>query len=639
MTTPEKGSELKPNKEFDRADCIWRTVRAFSPQLPSLGQGIEARYIPGNDVYRMPNEHESSVRIHSLDNAVSQRISQFKDPGVDLTDEKLEELKNQGWQAKLDWGNAVVTRARELELVKTLTYQAESGPALPPNVNLKKEVGSRNIFRLGGLWGITRDDNDKPTLLVLIHITPIVAGEKQQRFFETVNLDDLHERDPEFLPRQIRDFEVKQVMSLLAGSITAELATELKFHKIHEEELLPGYMRRLSGIVNPEQRAKEMQSIPVFLSLLVKLGHDYDKLVHNFQQEMYNRKSDAGSRGSVWIDSYLGHMAECSAQSTVVRGINAELLSAYRSINNHAVFNHVVSDEQQTENSDVIKLLQTIAKNHPVGLEVGEKRWISRREQVQKVVDFIDKTKDIVDRAKFLQVLSQDLPEFHSTLVKFREWLGNDYSQRGNFDMVVLDTARTISEVKKPDIKQLGEVLEKKLGTAVPVSGKFEGVSVEGVHFNERAGFDNQDLQAVLLLMVIKTAQAEAKGKKDNSSYNEQFQHCQALTLALKESHEEENKSTDALLANIAEEKKALSLLQAQTGIADREITHLIQLTKGEDKGDGLGPELDSSLFAGLLTALVLEKQGVVNTRSPVFKELLKSLFPGKPEATWQKLY
>lgn len=630
-TMSESDREFEP-KEFNRADCVRHTARTYAPSPFPLGQRIETRYFVADDVYIGPDKQFE--RLHSLDAAVAQRMNQLGDPGVKLTNKRLQELDEQEEQARRAWGPTVVSHARKFGLVETLTpEQAKARLALAPYVNLEESVDQEHGDFSFKRWEVfpTKGDN-KPMLLVP------TKSEEGQVSFETVNLDDLHSRSPEFLPRLIRGCEEKYAMHDLANSVTYNL----KLHEVSESELLPEFMREVAKITDPEQRAREVRSMQAFMNRIVRLRDDYHT-VYSLNQRLFMGKVDMGDGRSAYIQNYLRHMAKCPTQTKETHKRSEGLEEVYNAL--LSVNYHVTPFDQQTENP-VMRVLHEPAR-YIVYLERAEERNIVDREQDRKVIDFIAKTGDITDRTQLLEALQQKLPDFHATLVKFKEWLGTDYFEKSRFDELILRTAKKIfSGDEKFDLNQLNEALGKELSSAACLArGKFEGVSVDYTRINEGASLYNPHLKAVLPLLAIKTAQAEAaeaiekKGDRFMGEYyNRQVESAERLTRGLAQSYRERIEEINAALQDIAENKKAVALLKAQTGITDEEIAHLIDLTKGADSDDDSGPRLDSHLYTGLFNALVLEKQGVVNMHSPAFKGLLKSLFPGKPDTVWQNL-
>lgn len=182
-------SGFEQKEPFSRQACVRHTAQTFSPLILSLGNNIEKRYL-GGDVNVRPGE-SFLTGVSSLDLSVAQRLSQFRDPGVELTDEKLREFSEEREQITKTWGPTVVNHARKYGLVETLTPE-ETNNRLSLDHNLGLVEKTDNVYsRLSYAgWEIFPTKESDPMLVV-----PVQAA------FETVRLDKLHEQDPEFLPQ------------------------------------------------------------------------------------------------------------------------------------------------------------------------------------------------------------------------------------------------------------------------------------------------------------------------------------------------------------------------------------------------------------------------------------------------------
>lgn len=634
MPIPESPQLEAGSKEpFNRADCVRNTAQSFSPYPFLLIQRLELRYLPDNDVYVKPGERLE--RLHSFDLAAAQRMGQFSDPGVELTDERLQEFCKQGIQARRDLGSTIVTRARQFGLVETLTSeQAKARLALAPHVNLAEEVDQQyGIFSFSG-WDVFPDaqDIDKPVLIMPNR------SEEGQITFEVVNLDNLNALDPEFLPLQIRGYEEKNAMHSLASSVTYNL----NLHEIPESELLPEHMRALAQIADPEQRAREILYMQRFMSWMVSLGYDHSETVRLFKRELSMKHINMEDGRSVGIKYYLEHMGKCPAQTEEVHQRNVRLTEVFNvllSVDHHYPYSFGL----QAANP-VRRVLQEPVQ-HTVYLDRAEKRNAAGKEQDQKVVDFITNTGDATDQVRLLEALQQELPDFHTTIVRFQEWLGTDYFEKSKFDELISRTAENIYFAgDKFDLKKLDDTLRRNLIIATSLTrGEFEGVYTGYRSVNTGASLYNPHLEAILPLMAIKAAQSGAevrKGEEFLGNYHErQVQCAKRLIQELAQSYREKIKVADETLEDIAKKRQALASLQEQTGITNEEVAHLIELATPEDGKDNNGFNLiDAHLYTGLFNALVLEKQGMVDMHTPAFKELLKSLFPGRPDRVWANL-
>ncbi len=606
--------EIEPKEPFNRADCVRHTARTFSPYPSLLWQEIGTRYL---------TDRTSGWRFEDLDAAVAQRISSYSDPGVDLTNERRE-FDEQEKQARRNFGPIVVTHARQLGLVETITpEQAKTYLAVAPDVDLVERVDS-SVF--DGWDVLSSKEDNKPMLLVP------TKSEDGKLSFETVSLDDLYNRDPDFLPQKIRDYEKKYAMRALANS--SAVTYNLNLYQVPEAELLPEFMRELARIANPEQKEKEVQPMLVFMNRMVRLGYEYPGTVSSFQQKLSMTKRDMGDGRNAYLEGYLKHMAECPTQTKEAHQRNAGLKQAYDAL--LSVTKPADPLDQGTKDP-VTRVLRF--PYYYLYLDRAEEERAAGREQDQKVIDFIDKTSSIANQTQFLEALQQELPDFHATLIRFQEWLGTDYSKKSKLDNLISETAVRIRIPfggENFDLKQLNKTLSKQLKLVTfTKTDEFEGVYNTVTH--EGAHLNNPHLEAVLPLMAIKAAQAKA----ENTA---KVELCQRLTQELIQSYKEENNATDKQIQRIKKQKQDLASLKEQTGITDEEIAGLIELTtledSREDKGDGSVPQIDRQLYTSLFNALVLKKQGLadINIHSPPFKGLLKSLFPGGPEAVWQKL-
>lgn len=613
-------ADQEPGKEFNPAECIRHTVSTFEPIPLSLGGGIEKRYLD-DDVYVRPGERFE--RLHSLDSAVNQRINQFGDPGVELTQERLREFYNQEKQARKSWGSRIISRAGELKLVKILTpEQAKTFLGFTDHDLARFAVG--HVSPEFNEWEILpTEDNNKPILLVP------AKSEEGQLSFETVHLDDLNDRDPGFLPQQIRDYQEKFAMSVLVPSVIYNL----NLHQVRETELLPKFMRELAQIVDPEQRAKETESIKFFLNCMMRLGPEYASTTLSFQQRLSDTVRSMRGSGNANIQTYLRHIAECPTQATEANQRSSELANFYNTLLS-VKYSAALSDSQKKDS--VTKVLRE-PDMYTFYLDKAEKRDRTDRDQHQKFIDFIAKTRDVTDQTRFMEVLKQELPEFHATLVRFQEWLGIDYySEKDRFDELTSWISGFGSNMF--NLEQLNKEIRRQLRSVISVSkGEFEGIHLDSWH-NEVI-LSNPHLELVLPLIVIKAKQSEAEKKIEKDDYSKRiFSRCQGLTQELRESYEERVKQADNTLLNIARDKLSVASLKEQTGITDEEIAHLIELTSYEDRNSDFDPGIYFQLYNCLFNALVLEKQGKINMHSPVFKAFLKSLFPRTPDTVWQNL-
>ena len=468
------------------------------------------------------------------------------------------------------------------------------------------------------------EDDNKPVLLVP------TKSEEGQASFDIVRLDDLYGRDPEFLRQQIIEYEEKYAMDSLASSVTCNL----NLHQVSKEELIPEYMREVAQIADPEQRATEVRSMQAFLNRMVKLGYGYQGAVYGFNQEL-SRIRPLGNGYSYDIQSYLGHMARCPTQTEEAGQRSINLIKVYNDF--LSVDYNVAPFDRQTDDP-VIRVLQEPARYIPVYLDQAEEERVADREQDQKVIAFIAKTRGITDQAQLLKALQQELPEFHGTLVRFQEWLGVDYFNKSNFDELILRSADAISiDDEKFDLKQVHKTIIEKLALErFSVKGEFEGVYID----TQTSYLINPHLEAILPLLVIKSAQSKAEEKKGDrimaDRYERKVQHCQRLTDSLGQSYEEKSKRADENIRKVRKYREDIAKFKSQIGITDEEIANLIELTKKEDRDDDFGPEIDSYLYTGLFNALVLSKQGIVDMQSPAFKALLKSLFRDSPATLWK---
>lgn len=618
------GSERK--EHFNRADCVSHTARTFSPIPSPLGQEIEFRYLP-DDVYVRTGEPYK--RLHILDTASAQRISQFADPGVELTDERLQVFHNQESQARKAFGPTVVAHARQLGLVEVLNpEEATARLALAPSVDLAEEVEElHSSFSYSG-WGIFPDlDTDQPVLLV-------PRTEQGQILFEAVNLDSLYAQAPNFLPQQIRDYEEIYAMSSLAQSVTYNL----NLHETPEEELFPEFIREIAHIVDPEQRAQAIQSMKAYMTCLIGLGYNHANTVYYIKNEILSSRTKMADGRSVDITLYLKHMTECPAQTEVAYEEKLRLVEACNAI--LSINHHMPSLDHQT--SDPVNRVLQDPAGHTVYLDLVEQRNNVDREQHQKNLDFIAETEDISDRDQILEVLKRDSPEFYETVIRFQEWLGASSFGKSKFDELISRTAGSISYADETyNIEKLNTTLRKELKSAVLFTNeKFEGVHVDSAGLSDPVLY-NPHLEAVLPLLAIKQAQAEAEAKRGDrfmGDYHErQVQRTQRLTQGLAQSYKEKLQRVEVTLKKITDQRAAVASFKEQTGITDEEIAHLIELATPEDREDD-DRMIDSHLYIGLFNALVLEKQGVIDMHSPAFKSLLKSVFPGNPESVWHSL-
>lgn len=631
MLTPEGEGKKFESKEtlINRADCVRHTAGKFSPSLSPLGEDIGTRYL-ADDIYVRPGEKQK--RLHSTDASVVKKMSQFRDPGIELTDEKIREFDEQEEKTRKAFGPNIVTHARQFGLTEILTPEgAKERLALAPHVDLKEEVNRRlSYFKLNGWEVIPSKKDNKPVLLVP------TTSETGQISFETVDLDKLHDRDPEFIPQQVRDYEEKDAMHSLAR----EVSYNLKLHEVSETELLPKYIIDAAQITDPAQRARAVQSMQTYIAWLA----EFKKRGHNFTDiDLIQGLNSRISRSGVYIPHYLEHMAECPAETDETHQKSAEMAHVRKALlledYNAPSFDKLKADL-------VISVLQN-PKFYTVNLDLAEKYSNSIREQDQKVKNFIEKTENITDQAQLLNALQQELPDFHDTLVKFQKWLGPGLFEKSRFDELIAKIATKISLAdekfdigkitgnislvnEKFNLNKLNSNLRKELESAAPIAkGEFEGVLIESDTSRE-ASLYNPHLKFVLPLMGIKSAQAEAKSE-------EKKELCQKLTQELAQSYNDKIINGDSSLGEIAEKKAALSLFKEQTGIKDEEITRLIELTKNRDYDDEYSMGVDTALYTGLFNALALEKQGMIDS-SQVFKELLKTLFPNRPETVWHNL-
>ena len=627
-------NELEPSKPFDRAGCIRHALSGFTP-LPSLvplGETrIGSRYFHSYSKYTMPGEQV--IGHYDLDLAVAEKVRQFGSLEGEPTDAELQRLNEDETQTRKAFGSAIVTHARQFGLVKTLTPEQVKEQML--DHNLYKALDRIVNQHLSGFsyneWEVlrSRDYGGGPILLV-----PFQSSEEGQVFIETVSLDNLDARDPEFLPQHILDYQIKTALSLLAD----RLIINLENHQVQETELLPGYIREVAKIKDPEQMARETQSILRYISHMESLSHEWYRFFNGFEYHLSNRMIATSSGRGIRISSYLSHMAECPTQTDETRQRNKLTLEFLNNLLPKKPDHLSKSPEEAARDKVLLKPY--------INFMVVENRNITDRELSNTVIDFIEKTRNIVGQEQFIAILQQELPEFYDTLVNFQEWLEtNNLFGDHRFSSLISVVAKEISfPGERVDLVRLNSILEGRLSSAViGTTRTFEGISKDprgGVHIT------NSHLKALLPLMVIKAVHADAEGKKKDGFsekyYAPQVQLAHKLTQDLEQSYVRQGEEASRMLAGIAEDKRDLETLQKQFGITDEEIAHLVELTKIEEAkhGDSFipGSGHNYELYTALFNALVLQKQGLVaDMRSPVFKEFLKSLFK-IPSAIWDSL-
>jgi len=436
MLTPERIG-FEPEEPFNRADCVRYTARAFilSPS-PLVGQEIGTKLFV--------------ERSGSLDLDVAQRVTQFRDPGVELTDEKLREFGEQEKLARRAFGPTIVEHAGRFGLVETLTpEQAKACLALAPHVNLVGLIDQQYSGFSPSGWDVfpSKDDN-KPVLLVPTKF------EEGQASFDIVRLDDLYGRDPEFLRQQIIEYEEKYAMYALANSVIYNL----KLHQVSKEELIPEYMREVAQIADPEQRAREVRSIQAFLNRMVKLGYGYQGAVYGLNQEL-SRIRPMGNGYSYNIQSYLRHMARCPTQTEEAHQRSANLIQVYNDL--LSVDYNVAPFDWQTDDP-VIRVLQEPAR-HTVYLDQAEEERVADREQDKKVDENIRKVRKYrEDIAKFKSQIGITDEEI-ANLIKLTEKEDRDddfgpdidfYLYTGLFNALVL-SKQGIVDMQSPAFKAL----------------------------------------------------------------------------------------------------------------------------------------------------------------------------------------
>ena len=594
--------ELEPREQFDRTACVRFTVGNFIPGINPLGRNIEQRYL-GDDAYTTGEGMQIVTRLQSVDLAVAQRLSLLGDPGFVLTNKILEELIFQGKQKKVAWGSDVVVHARQLGLVENVT-PGEANKRIATNLFAPL---TRGLFAPEG-WRIFASRQGDPMLLA-------PSREKKLKF-DIVGLDDLQKADPEFLVQQIRNYHELSAMASLAFSVNYYLG----YHEISAVGLLPEFVRELGRLVDQDQQVRQTQSILLFLDYLAWTNISGSDLVQFFRKNLSGLGTTLPDGRSVLIEGYLTHMSDCPSETPGLNHKYSQLSGVYQ---------RLMSDQVSWETSSIrLNHEQKRIITHPdrmvFVLPAEEIRLRQEGEKDRSFSDFVTNTTEITDQRQLLQALRRELPDLFQKLAEFGKWFGIDYFGKSQLDAFILGVARTISSHDPQFSLAKLQQVSGDLGGYFGLSSKetFDGVFID---LMGRASISDPYLKAVISLLSIKSSQVESEGKKQESQvgdfYAEKVMQCRELTGELAKYFGEEEKRKASRLQELAEEKTLFAGLISQIGITDEEMTDLSIITK-ENRG----------VYKLLFNLILLHKQGVIDMRSPAFKEFLKFYFPSTQE-------
>jgi len=291
----------KEKETFDRGYCTEYTIDNYTPVMTGWEKSIGLRYLK-DDVYI-----DGVIRSRRLNNAFGEEKAKLKKLGKrGLSQDVLSFYIQQEEISRWNFGKSIVEKARDLELIEILTpRQAKERFENFPFDKVGNPSGGTSVFKKSG-WRIFTDEKDRfvdyEEKKVYLLSPKLNMG--KQFVFDVVSLDDLYEKDPEFIPEKIVEYETARNLS--------ELASEIKFnYKIHEispEEILPDFVLEVGKITNPKKRKAEIESMCAFGDRVSELDNDGKYDVNLISNSLFYQKVDMGDGKDLLVSDYLYHM-------------------------------------------------------------------------------------------------------------------------------------------------------------------------------------------------------------------------------------------------------------------------------------------------------------------------------------------
>lgn len=465
--------------------------------------------------------------------------------------------------------------------------------------------------------------------------------------FEVIELDALNEKDPEIIPALIKDYHRKNALYLLANSII----NNLKLHELYLERLLSEFMKPIIQADDSRQRERLVRSWKNIINWFSELWRDGRFMsIVRIGETLKSGKPIEGDRRFFHLSSYLDHMLVCPAVSENNRARYLSLKEVYKAyiLNTGGTGGALFSSEVR----DLFHLKPILKEpvNHTVYIDQdNEERLKAERQKFQAITQFISNTLEITDQEELFQRLQEQLPEGYDVLIRFKNWLGENYLGKSYFDNLITFVGNSTFLDNYHDPKKLISLIESELnkaGYGLFEKDSFEGISVgrsfrDGLYFSN-VYISNPYLHALLPLFVIKKGRDEIKKKAQNSPTGlskhdlQRLENWERFNQELVSFYQSETRKFDNILEQIREKRELLSQLEKQTGISGQQITTLKKLAGLEVDEENRVLKIDELFYSYIFNALALYKKGLADASSLII--LLRESFAYKPEETWQEL-
>ncbi len=624
----ERPANHDRGEQSKRASCAQFSVDTFVPRMihPLLSPNIIQNYLR-DDVYLRPGIADMS--LHTVDRSVASTIAGIGNPVTYFTSERSRQLHQAEDQARRGFGPAVLDRARELEISFTLNSAQATTRLATPSENVAGDLHREHGY-FGTLgWNVYSAIDDGSPVLLLPQ-----TSRKGSTFFQAVDLNELHSRDPEFLPQRIRDHEERYALRTLADTV----AYNHGLHEVPEDALIPDTILEVARLSDPAEAGRELGSMAGYLYFLAMVG-DFPNTIKEFQEDIYQRSTPMEEGKTAYIESYLSHMGECPSTSEAARQRNSMLTQAYITLGRLDV-RGAEKEGLPQKDSPVTQVLRN-PSSYTYNVDERDQINTARKDYAQQVSRFLDQTQDITDRDALTEALARDLPETHEALTRFQEWLGTGFS---NFDAFLEGTVRRMSWSREGfTLESINAALREELRlTGLGARGDFEGVHIP--YTPRDVSIHNPHLEVVLPLLVIQELQTQNNKRALRDAHltvlqphnDERAQQLQQSRHELAQSVEDDIRNYDRLLQVSEELKDTYAAFKDLTGITDDDIIHLIDLAKSHTRDEAHFPY---GLYKALVNTLYMEKAGLINTKTAPFRTFLGSLFPNYPAAVWENLH
>lgn len=617
MLVPEK-AEFEQKQPFEKGRCIdfsLRSILEISEHfvfIPMMAQArdFEERFL-GVEVNRDKESILKDFRIPAVGIRMQERISQLvrQNSVAVFTDKELIELIKQVYREERQVGVEIRNRAQELGLVNTQSSKeiAQGLGNAGRCEYLEREV---QILRDHGDWQIYQGKEEK--FLLVASQTERIGDQ-----LNTVDLDDLFVKDPEFLKDKIRKYYELQGVSHAVEWTLACLGD----HKVFEKSMVYKLFGQMSGDL------KEVRELATFLTWFGRLDREYTSLVANF---ITGFKTISGVR----VDSSLAHMKVCPGESESTHQRITALQEAYTqfasiNFNTHRPPEAIgLSADTQTLSlvRDPLRFIEAQFNKKEEEVRADQARYI-------QFAQFIEDTRDIKNPEQLLQDMQQQLPDTFALLEQSREWLGEDYSGQNKLGEIIKRASLYIRDVSLRDI--IHENVRQMIENSFRLASKDSPAKILLSWL--RTGIHNVELIEVIALCAAKLAQSRNELTLGIASVQDSLEgeEQQYLKELYRQRAEKLEQYVDAIAKehrkkaeDLAKDRSAIGNFLARTGISEKAVNDLVLLAIKPEDGKTKSTYNARISFAIAFNALFLYSQGQLDVKSPAFRSLVREVFP-----------